>query len=183
MDLCAETFKRVEGFCMVYMFGSERFKRKAEYVKARWGVDLKEVEHYGAVQHRKFGEWCLPQDVGDLPTKIGPAFERQRQEYGIPLLATGTRMYEHFSRRVMIKRGTWPGWHPIAEWRRADVANYLKARSIPFPDDENKDMQGVSMHRSCIEEMYRSNRGDYELLRQRFPMVEAVVKRGGWYGN
>ena len=139
LDLCLPYFKRVEAFIWVYAFGMERTRQRQEFVKARWGVDLKEVEHYGATAHRHDGYYCFAQDVGDAPIKIGPAIELQRKEYGIPLVATGTRAYEHFSRRVMIQRGTWPGWHPIAQWRRSDVLSYMQHNNIPLPDG-NGDM-------------------------------------------
>ncbi len=181
MDLLAKTFKRVEAFCMVYAFGMDRFRRKAEYVKARWGVELKEVEHYGAIDHFNRGWYCLPR-VAEGPRKLRDAYEQQKREYGIPLVATGSRMSESLGRRQCIQRDTWPGWHPIALWRKADVVGYLRAKDIPLPD-KDADMQGISVDRETILNLYDHSLGDYELIRKRFPFVECMVKQRGWYGQ
>ena len=181
MDLCAKTFKRIEGFCMVYAFGTERFKEKAAYVKVRWNVDLKEVEHYGVVQAFRRGHYCLPRDA-EGPARLKDAIEAQRQAYGIPLIATGTRAAESLGRSASIRRGTWPGWHPIASWRKADVLAYMKHNNIPLPDGPG-DMQGISLDKETILRLYDGCRGDYELMRKRFPFIEAVVRAREWYGN
>lgn len=181
MDLCVGTFKRVEGFCMVYAFGTERFQRKAEYVKNRWGIDLKEVEHFGAVDHINRGHWCFPKEHPG-PRRMRDAYELQKQEYGIGLVATGSRMSESLGRRQCIERDTWPGWHPIAQWRKADVLNYLKMRNIPLPERE-ADMQGISLHRKEILKLHDTSRHDFDLIAKRFPFVEAVVKHREWYNN
>jgi len=180
LDLCKPAFKRVEAFTMVYAFGMDRFKRKAEFVRNRWGVELKEVEHFGVVDHLNRGYWCLPKATPG-PRRMREAYEQQKQEYGIPLIATGSRMSESLGRRQCIERGTWPGWHPIAQWKKADVLRYMEVNSIPLPD-KSADMQGVSLHRDCILDMYDNSRGDYELLRKRFPLVEALIRQKEWYG-
>lgn len=110
------------------------------------------------------------------------AYELQKQEYGIGLVATGSRMSESLGRRQCIERDTWPGWHPIAQWRKADVLNYLKMRSIPLPERE-ADMQGISLHRKEILKLYDTSRYDFDLIAKRFPFVEAVVKHREYYGT
>lgn len=181
MDLVRPTFKRVEAFNMVYAFGTERFRKKAEYVKARWGVELKEVDHFGAIDHCNTGYYCLPHAVAG-PQSLREAIEKQRQEYGIELVATGARSAESLGRRQMIARGTQPGWHPIADWRKRDVLEYCDRNAIPLVEGE-KSMQGISLHRSRILELHRNEPGDYEILRKRFPFIHAIVKREEWYGR
>jgi len=85
-------------------------------------------------------------------------------------------------RRQCIERGTWPGWHPIAAWRKSDVIRYCEVNSIPLPEGEAS-MQGVSLHKHEILKLHSSCPGDYELLRKRFPLIEAVVKQREWYGR
>jgi len=181
LDLVRPIFKRVEAFNMVYAFGTQRFKDKAAYVRSRWQIDLKEVEHFGAIDHANRGMWCVPRAVAG-PRRMRDAYEQQKQEYGIGLVATGSRMSESLGRRQCIERGTWPGWHPIAAWRKSDVLNYMQHNNIPLPD-KDKDMQGTSLHRSCVLEIYRDRRGDYELLKEKFPLLEAIIKREQWYGS
>lgn len=179
MDLLAQTFKRIEGFNMVYAFGTERFRKKAEYAKARWGVDLKEVDHFGAIDHCNAGYYCLPHAVAG-PQSLREAIEGQRKEYGIELVATGARSAESLGRRQMIARGTQPGWHPIAAWRKRDVLEYCERNAIPLTEGEGS-MQGVSLHKDRVIELYDHERGDYELIRKRFPFIECVVRQRGWY--
>lgn len=181
LDLCVKTFKRVEAFCMVYAFGTARFQRKAGYVKARWNVDLKEVEHFGAIDHLNRGYYCLPREV-EGPRHMREAYEQQRREYQIPLIATGSRMSESLGRRQCIERGTWPGWHPIANWRKRDVLRYCEEMGIPLVEGEAS-MQGVSLHKERVLEMWRDERDDYERLMKRFPFIQAIVLQEQWYGR
>jgi len=188
LDLCTKYFKRVEAFCMVFVPGLSVVQQKIEWTRQRWGIDVREVEHWAAVQQRAKGYRCFPSPHGGpLPT-MTTMFSRMKEEYGIPLIATGTRAAESIGRRAGILRqergetaGAWPGWHPIAWWTRSDVVGYLRTNDLPL-DGINADMQGWSLEASSILKLYDNHREDYEKLIDVWPLASCVVTRRELYG-
>lgn len=188
LDLCYKHFQRVEAFCMTFVPGLSVVQEKIEYARQRWGVEVREVEHWAAVQQRAKGYRCFPsQTVDKLPT-MTTFFEQMKREYGIPLIATGTRAAESIGRRAGLLRsergqtaGAWPGWHPIAWWTRSDVVGYLRNHDLPL-DGINADMQGWSLEASSILKLYDCHREDYEKLVDAWPLASCVVTRRELYG-
>lgn len=189
-DLCVKNFKRVEAFCMSYVVDLDLTKRWLQFARDRWGLEVKEIEHWGAVRNRARGQWCFPQDIeGKLPN-LASTIAAQKDVFGVKLCATGTRAAESLGRRAGLMRqqrgekaGAWAGdWHPIAWWRRENVVAYLKQNNLPL-DDCDKDMQGWSNDRASILRLHDEHPADYVKWRERFPLVEAVVRHRGWYGK
>ena len=189
MDLCCKHFKRVEAFCMSFVTGMNIMQQKLQYSRDRWGVEVKEIEHWAAVRHRAQGFRCFESyHEGKLPN-LAMTLEQQKKETGCSLSVTGTRAAESLGRRAGLRRreegveaGAWAGdWHPIAWWNRAEVIAYLKNNNLPM-EDIDKDMQGISNDATSILWLHDNHPADYQKWLEVFPLASCVVKRRELYG-
>lgn len=189
MDMCAKYFKRVEAFCMSWVTGLDITKRWLQFARDRWDVEVKEIEHWGAKRHKQSGSWCIPVEIDGKPG-FNVTLEEQKREYGIPIVATGTRAAESLGRRAGllraergIKGGAWAGdWHPIAWWRRENVIAYLRQNNLPL-EDSDKDMQGWSNDRQSFLKLHQQHPEDFKRWCKVFPFAEAVIRQKEWYGT
>jgi len=189
MDLCAKYFKRVEAFCMAFVPGLSVVTSWQQYARDRWGIEVKEIQHWVSARQIAQGYRCFAQGYdGKLPS-LASTLESQKKEYGIALSATGTRAAESLGRKAGLQRrqrgeekGAWPGdWHPIAWWRRHEVLSYVSNNNIPLPEGA-KDMQGWSNESGSILKLHDEYPEDYHRWLEVFPLASCVVTRRELYG-
>lgn len=184
LDLCAAAFRRVEIFTFHHVRGVPVLEEAVAAAVARWGVKSHWFHYLDAVYAKANGDFCFPvQALADVPEiDLAGYYDFIRQETGIPLIATGCRSKDFWQRAQMIRAGTLPGWHPIADWSKHDVLAHLANKRIPLPPNSHERTNGVSLATSSVLWLYDHCREGYEALRREFPFIEAIVWRRVWHG-
>lgn len=181
VDLCAKHFQRVDAVCMSYAPGMQWFQKWQQYARNRWGIQVREIEHWGVKVEQACGYRCKSIEHVHIP-KLKETVEAEHKASGCDIVVTGARMAESLGRRRTMVRGNWPGYAPLAHWLRADVYAYLQANNLPVPDSEVLDMGGIGLDTKSLLWLHDRYPDDFALLRKRFPYVGAVVKRREWFG-
>ena len=193
LDLCCKFFQRVECLHMTYVPGLELTAKRCGYVRQRWGMTPHVVEHWGALEHRRKGYRCFPDDTVKRKT-IKDIYDEAKVELNCSLIVTGTRAAEDIGRRAGILRGmrgetagAWPGdYHPLAFWRhsktQSDLLPYLRNNNIEPFEAIDGCKHGLSNDAKTILWLHDNHKKDYARWLEVFPLASAVVARREYFG-
>jgi phosphoadenosine phosphosulfate reductase len=181
-DLAVKHFKRVEAFYMAIAPGMPISEKWKQFAKHRWGLDVREVEHWDAAKARSIGTLCFPDGNTDAQA-FRDVIAENKSHFGIDFACTGTRADESLRRKQLVQQGKWPGdWHPLFHWSNKDVMDYLAIHNLPKPDQPEARMGGVSLHAHVILWLHDKYPDDYKAVCKKFPLAPAIVKRRELYG-
>lgn len=188
LDLCCQTFDRVEAFYMYLVPGIEVIERPMLAVARRLGVRVHMVPHWDLARLQKNAIFRMHSVTArDIETKkLGDIEYDLRVKTGIRWIAYGYRAADSIARRLMCR--TVKGFdlnsqriYPIWEWGVRDVLAYLRVKRIPVPmrmgTDGTRGMSGFSLSREPILWLYHNAPDDYERVLERFPFVGVWVKK------
>ena len=149
------------------------------------------MPHWGMVQAMKEGLWCdaAPgaDKIPELDLKLGYAFAMDATDS--TLCATGMKDADGLPRRQFfanLRDSKNPFWdrliHPIREWTKKDVLDFLKVNNIPLPDCEAGAVTtGVGLGHDSLCWLHDKHPADFEKLLKWYPYANAAIKRRDWY--
>ena len=186
LDLCAQTFDRVEAMFWYFVDGLECVETHLFAVAKRYGVKVHKVPRSDVAGALSVGAY-MPQWDGVhaksprlKQTDIETACKRKA---GLEWLAYGIRANDSIQRMAMLKATTAIDTtskriYPIADWTTAEVYAYLRAKKIPLPTKlGNRRMSDVGLNGPILSQVKRDFPRDYAKILEVFPYAEALVFR------
>lgn len=194
MEMCVKVFgaSRVKAFFWFTVPDLEVCNKQMQFCRDRWGVEPIQVPHWDMVMQMKNGLWCDPtpkiDKLPDMDLKTGYAYAMDVCECGV--VATGMKDADGLPRRhffANIRDGGNPFWnrlvHPLREWKKKDVIDYLKANNIPVPESESGAVTtGVGLVHDALCWLHDKHPNDFKKLLKWYPYAEAAIKRRDWFG-
>jgi phosphoadenosine phosphosulfate reductase len=187
LDLCVQTFERVEAFYMYVVPGIEVIEKPLLAFTRRLGVRTHLVPHWDLARLQKQAIFRMhSRTAADAPYLKQVDVERAlRHETGIQWVAWGHRAADSIARRLMIRKTEGLDLrhrriYPIWDWGVVDVLSYLRARRIPVPKRigaSGQRMSGFDLSREPVLWLYHNAPDDFARVKERFPFVEAWVMR------
>lgn len=186
MDMCVRNFRRVEAYMMEFVPGLGMNEERKEFARARWGVTVTRWPEPGAMWALANGVYCTPtrRDTQAEPLTVNELQRMVRLHYGIPLIATGHKRSDSIGRRKeMQQRFTDDLVTPLADFRKADVLSYLKAKGIPLPDDEGRNSNAIGLGIRFLLWCHDNRPEDFKKLGRIYPYIDTVIERRRIYGD
>lgn len=194
IDLCVKVFgrDRVKAFFWFTVPDLEVCNAQLRYCRERWGVDPAQIPHWDMVKCMKEGLWCdqspASEKIPELDLKLGYAYAMHVCEAQV--FATGMKDADGLPRRhffANIRDGGNPFWnrlmHPIRDWCKKDVIDYLRANGIPVPESEPGAVTtGVGLVHDALCWLHDRHPADFQKLLKWYPYAEAAIKRREWFG-
>jgi len=194
MEMCVKIFgaSRVKAFFWYTVPDLEVCNKQMRFCRERWGVDPVQIPHWDMVKCMANGLWCdaTPglDDMPELDLKLGYAYALSVT--GSQIVATGMKEADGMPRRhffANIRDSGNPFWHrlvhPIREWSKKDVIDYLKANSIPVPEAEKGAVTtGVGLVHDALCWLHDKHPEDFQKLLRWYPYAMAAIKRRDWFG-
>ncbi len=194
MEMCVKVFGpgRVKAFFWYTVPDLAFCNQSLQLCRDRWGIDPVQIPHWDMLMCMKNGLWCdqTPglDDMPDIDLKTGYAYALHVT--GSEICATGMKDADGLPRRhffANIRDGGNPFWHrlvhPIREWHKKDVLDYLKANGIPIPEAEPGAVTtGVGLVHDALCWLHDKHPDDFKKLLKWYPYAEAAIKRRDWYG-
>lgn len=191
LDLCCRTFKTVRAFFKFMVPGLEVCEKYMRFAKERYGVEVVQFPSNTSLLSKATGAYCDQVDgleQRDIPLKL--SFAHALRITGCRIMATGMKDADGLKRRQFFancRDGEDPFWkavhHPIREWCKKDVIDYLKVHDIPIPDCESGAVtSGVGLDHGSLCWLHDSHPEDFKRLLRWFPYAEAAIKRRDWFG-
>jgi phosphoadenosine phosphosulfate reductase len=194
MELCTKVFGpgRVKAFFWFTVPDPEVCNQQLQLCRDRWGIDPVQIPHWDMVMCMKKGLWCDQkpgmEKLPDIDLKTGYAYAME--VCGAQVCATGMKDADGLPRRhffANIRDGGNPFWnrlvHPIREWNKRDVLDYLKANGIPIPEAEPGAVTtGVGLVHDALCWLHDKHPNDFQKLLKWYPYAEAAIKRRDWFG-
>ncbi len=193
MELCVQIFgaARVGAFFWYCVPDLECCNAQMRFAKERWGIEVVEIPHWNMMQAMKEGLWCdATKGIEKLPEmdlKLGYAYTMEVM--GGTRCATGMKDADGLPRRQFFanirdsKNAFWERLvHPIKDWTKKDVLDFLKARGIPEPESEPGAVTtGVGLNHDALCWLHDKHPADFEKLLKWYPYAKAAIKRREWY--
>lgn len=194
MDLCVKTFgpQRVKAFFWFTVPDLEVCNAQIRLCQDKWGIDPVQLPHWDMVMQMKNGLWCDPtpamDDMPDLDLKTGYAYAMDL--CGASICATGMKDADGLPRRHFFANIRDSGnnfWnrliHPIRDWNKKDVLDYLRANDIPIPEAEPGAVTtGVGLVHDALCWLHDKHPADFQKLLKWYPYAESAIKRREWFG-
>jgi len=192
IDLCAKAFTKVRAFFKFMVPGLEVCERQMRWARERYGIEVIQFPSIGVIEAKRDGVWCFPLDI-DLPPQGYPlkvSFQYAQELTGLKCIMTGMKDADGLKRRQFfanIRDGGDPIWHdvhhPIKDWRKKDVLDYLKVNKIPLPSAEKGSVtSGVGLDHDSLCWLHDEHKQDFEKLETWFPYAGAAIARRKFYG-
>lgn len=188
LDLCFRYFKNVQPYFMYLVPDLEFQERTIKYYEKRYKKDILRVPHFMISDWLRYGTFRMP-DL-DVPTvKTVELYNYLREQTGIYWICAGERIADSIVRRAMIKESssidTKRGrFYPLAYWNVKQVRAYNKQRNLPL-SLENTALQHSfrSLESDEVKNIKKVFPEDYQKIKEMFPLVDAAIKKGEFYGN
>lgn len=180
LDLCRRAFRRVECFHFELVPGlAVTNARVAEPLK-KLGVPCRYYRDPRAVDALRRGVFCDQSPACDRlkATTEKDVYQSAMRDAGIDLVATGKKFADYRQRAFHMRGGRIFGWHPLREWRKADVVGYLKARGIAIPPS-HAEAGGIDLTAASLRWMHAEHPDDFRIILKWFPYAETVIIRDG----
>jgi hypothetical protein len=124
----------------------------------------------------------------DMDLKTGYAYAMSVCEANV--CATGMKDADGLPRRhffANIRDGGNLFWnrlvHPVREWNKKDVLDYLQVNNIPIPEAEPGAVTtGVGLVHDALCWLHDRHPADFQKLLKWYPYAEAAIKRREWFG-
>jgi len=191
LDLCAQVFppENIECFFMYFVKHLDCIDRVLNYLVDRYKVKLHYVPHFLLANFYKHGVYrpkvISLMDTAD--TRIQDIKTYIRDLTGIEWMAFGLKKCDGIHRALQLKGHEvdfkMKTVYPIANWKHYEVVNYLKMiKMIELPVFTTKKNKLKAMTEAaptlesalCLKQLYPS---DYQKMLEKFPFLEAAVKR------
>ena len=193
LDLCCKVFPTVRAFFKYTVPGLEYCEKQMRWAKERYNVEVIQFPSIGVLESFRDAVWCDGIDGLDVPSGGYPlkvSFRYAQELAGIKTIATGMKDADGLKRRQFfanIRDGKDPMWndvlHPIRDWRKKDVLDYLKVNNIPLPAAEKGAVTtGIGLDHDSLCWLHDDHPEDFKKLLKWFPYAEAAVKRRDFYG-
>lgn len=179
LDLCCRVFPRVEGYYLFRVRGLDVVEKWARQVYDRHRVRVRMYPHFDLVRCYRNAvlqpHWRGLEKTATV--KMADIEARFRASANVQWLAMGWRRNDSFSRALIMRRCD--GYDekakrvfPLRAWRRADVFDYLKARSIPLPEAlGRKEQGGLDFHPGALGALKTEHPEDWEKWLRDFPFA------------
>lgn len=188
LDLCFRYFDNVQPFFMYLVPDLEFQERTIRYYEKRYNKEIIRVPHFMLADFLRYGTYRMP-DLDVPVVKTVDLYNYLREMTDIYWICAGERIADSVVRRAMIKESssidTKRGrFYPIAYWNSKQVRAYNKQRRLP-----------LSLENAALEHSFRSLMpnevahvraafpDDYARIKEMFPLVDASIKKGEFYGN
>lgn len=178
LDLCLRHFERVECFHLELVSDLDVTRERVGEPLAKLGVPCRYYADPWAFHALKRGVFCDPKleyRLLQVPTDR-EAYEEAMRDAGIDLVATGKKKSDYRQRAFHMNAGRVFGWHPLAEWRKADVLSYLKVRGIT-PPEAHADAGGIDLTVASLRWLRDRHPADFRRVLEWFPYAEAAIVR------
>lgn len=188
LDLCFRYFKNVQPFFMYIVPDLEFQERTLRYYEKRYHTEIIRVPHFMLAEFMRYGSFRWPDfDVPIVNTV--ELYNYLREKTGIYWICAGERIADSIIRRAMIKNSssidTKRGrFYPLAYWNVAQVRSYNKQRKLPL-SLENKVLgySFRSLQSGDLMDIKKYFPEDYEKIKDMFPLIDASLKYGEFYGK
>ena len=188
LDLCFRYFKNVQPYFMYLVPDLEFQERTIKYYEKRYNTKILRVPHFMISDWLRHGTFRMP-DLEVPMVKTVELYNYLREQTGIYWICAGERIADSIVRRAMIKESssidTKRGrFYPLAYWNVKQVRAYNKQRNLPL-SLENKALKHSfrSLESSEIQNIKNVFPEDYKKIKEMFPLVDAAIKKGEFYGN
>ena len=195
MDLCKARLKSFKAFFWFAVPGLEICERQMRVAVERWGIEVEQMPHWDTcINAMKSGTWCDPaNEFKGMPAMtLKQAYAQALDSLECDVILTGMKdadglMRRHFFANIRDNVTAKAFWdkihHPIKEWSKKDVLDYLRMKNIPLPDAEKKAVtSGVGLGHDSLCWLHDSHPQDFQKLTKWFPYAEAAIKRREWFG-
>jgi 3'-phosphoadenosine 5'-phosphosulfate sulfotransferase (PAPS reductase)/FAD synthetase len=183
MDLCLRSFKRVEAFFMYLIPGLECVDVAMQQAEQKWGIKIRLYPHWNASRFISNGIYCHPSFRRDAikEYKLRDVYVLAMSDTNTRLIMTGQKKSDSASRRwlMTIARNS-DVVHPLADWNRFDVLNYLRLHNIPLPPSAG-DTSGIDLTDRSLFWLHDTFPNDFRKLCQYFPFAEAAIWKRKFY--
>lgn len=178
LDLCLRVFSRVEAFHWEFVPGLDYTRERVLDPLARLGVPCRLYDDPLSIKALKHGTFCDPwvELVGYRVPTEREMYEEAIDDTGIPLVATGKKKSDYRQRAFHMNAGRVFGWHPLRDWRKADVLSYLKVRGIT-PPTSHADAGGIDLTAASLTWLRATYPGDFQKLLAYYPYAELAILR------
>lgn len=178
-SLALRTGLKVSAFFMEFLPGLPYSDEMCQYAKERFGIEPLRYLHWVTVKSMKAGIFCDAWFKRDnIEWTLDDIYALARSDTGMRLIATGARSADSGWRRRQMAKGAKPDviW-PLKGWSKFDVLSYLAFHKIPVPDSEKGNATGLDLSTNSVLWLAEKRSTDFEIIKQSFPYVEAVVHR------
>lgn len=192
LDLCCKVFPVVRCFFKYMVPWLEVIESRFRWAKEKYGVEVVQFPSIGMLEAIQNGLWRdeVPLGIPEASYPLKVSFRFAQEACDCTLIATGMKNADGLKRRQFfanIRDGEDPFWndvaHPIRDWRKKDVLDYLKVNGIPIPETEKGAVtSGVGLDHGSLCWLHDSHPADFAKLLKLFPYAEAAIKRREWYG-
>lgn len=178
LDLCLRHFRRVECFHLELVSDLDVTRERVAEPLARLGVPCRYYPDPVAFKALKHGIFCDPKTEYRLLTvpTARDAYEEAMADTGIGMVATGKKKADYRQRAFHMNAGRVFGWHPIREWKKADVLAYLQVRGIT-PPPSHAEAGGIDLTVASLRWLRATHPADFARVAAWFPYCEAALVR------
>jgi 3'-phosphoadenosine 5'-phosphosulfate sulfotransferase (PAPS reductase)/FAD synthetase len=185
-DLCVKTFKRVAPVYMYFVPGMEHVETKLRQFELRYGFEIMHLPHWAVSHYHANGYMKLGLGDGnlDIPKlRITDVENLARQRTGIDWVTDGIRITDGLARRARLKSyrlnaicDVSKRAHPLAEWKKDDIATYIRRYRLPKPlDYGGKAVSGVDISKDSLQVIRDKWPSDYRKIISAFPLADSVL--------
>ena len=185
LDVCCREFDQVRAFFMYLVPGLSFQDNFLHLIERRYGIKIIRLPHWqiGGMLHANafrpgsnISHSAPLLSIADIESEV-------TRLTGCQWFAYGMTQYDSLERNAMLKHCAGIDIknhrvYPIMHFTRRAIFSYLRLRKIPLPVDYA--MFGRSFGRLWPEELIAIKKrfpDDYEKIRERFPHIEAQLKR------
>lgn len=188
LDICFRYFKNVQPFFMYIVRDLDFQERTLRYYEDRYDTEILRVPHFMLSDFLRYGSFRMP-DYEVPMVKIVELYNYLREKTGIYWICAGERIADSLIRRAMIKQSSSIDvkrgrFYPLAYWNKANVMSHVKHKRLPLSLESR--VLGFSFRSflpSEIKKIQQYFNDDYEKIKKDFPLIEATIKQGEYYGN
>ena len=188
LDIAVRTFKKVVPYFYYFVPGLKCEEAKLEIAKTRYGLQVPQYPSCEGIDAMRVGLLCdeYPEFEALPEMSRRTLYNWIKTDTGASLILTGEKKSDGiFRRRRMANqaRTMTDVIYPLKDWLKWEVLGYLKAHSIPIPDQGRGDSGAVSLMDVEVLHLHKHYPEDYEHLKSFFPYIECIVLREQWFGK
>lgn len=193
LDLCQQTFARVEAFYWHVVPGLSFHERAIAQAERRYpGLRVRRLPHFLLADLLRHAVCRPPTDLTLSVPKITLADleSEMRRQTGLHWIASGQKRSDSLERCGMISacdgiNHATGRLYPLAWWRDPAVLAYLKRQRIPLAADYGVfgHSYGGDLTARSLAKLREHFPADFERVLEYFPFVRGECLRQEWYGD
>lgn len=186
LDLCVKNFKKVFPYFLFHIPGLSFQEQYLKYVEKKYGIEILRLPHFELGKFLKKAAFRNPSLLAmDCPAASPNEIENYvRSETKVDWVCHGYKISDSPLRGARIKKcggveEKFKRFFPAAHFNDAAVWNYIRNNKILIPADYSlfKRSFGFLEPRE-LSEIKKKFPEDYLRIKEIFPHVEAIIKRG-----